>query len=941
MRNQQQNQAAGNRKKTGSNGFYAILFLAIIVAILFWRSFQPAYVFFSNDGPLGVQNAAWQAMPGGITGMWEDLNYLGNNAGTITPDVTALLHLFLKPLGYAKFYPVIALFILGLGAWTLFRQLKLSPLAAFLGALAAMLNSTFFSAACWGVASQEIAAGMDFFAVALVVGCHPGMTPTVRWARLALAGFCVGVNVMEAADIGALYSIMVALFVFFHALFEGEGSPAANAVRGVARVAIIAICAIFIAFQAVVSLVGTQVQGVAGTGQDTETKAAHWDWATQWSLPKSESLGLLVPGLFGYKMDTPANMQPLFGLSLEDAYANGAYWGIMGQDPNITRWLDAGAQGPQPQGFMRFTGGGNYCGILVLLVAGWAIAQSLRRKNSVFPDRQRRMIQFLAVLMLLCLLLSWGRFAPFYAVLYQLPYFSTIRNPAKFLNWFSWALVILFAYGVHALNRQYLDPAAKTAGLGAQLKNWWPNAPRFDRIWAFATVGLVALAILGWNEYDDEKPAAIAWLHKLGFGGDDPSQQYSAAALVAFSLGQLVWFLWLFGIAVVLLWLVIAGFFNGPRARLGMTLLFLFLLFDLGRANLPWLVDWNYRQKYEVGSLDPIVKFLRDKPYENRVAYAVPAPLQTPAQWEKFDELYKIEWIQQLFPYYNIQSLDIVQMPRAPEDMMQYEPKFQIQARPAPGGGYEVVPETFQLVARRWQLTNTRYLLGPAPFVDELNQAMDPVLHRFSIVSRFDLAPKPGISIPSGVSPKDYASYLPPNLVTPQVNTNGDYALIEFEGALPRAKVYSNWQVNTNDEANLDKLADLKFDPAKTVLVSTPEPGLPLTGTNEDSGSVQFKSYQTTDIILSASNAVPSVLLLNDRFDPDWTVTVDGKAAPLLRCNFIMRGVYLPTAGVHTVRFEFHLPHKPLYVTLAAIALALGLCGFLAFAGRSRQTARL
>lgn len=60
MRNQQQNQAAGNRKKTGSNGFYAILFLAIIVAILFWRSFQPAYVFFSNDGPLGVQNAAWQ-----------------------------------------------------------------------------------------------------------------------------------------------------------------------------------------------------------------------------------------------------------------------------------------------------------------------------------------------------------------------------------------------------------------------------------------------------------------------------------------------------------------------------------------------------------------------------------------------------------------------------------------------------------------------------------------------------------------------------------------------------------------------------------------------------------------------------------------------------------------------------------------------------------------
>ena len=73
------------------------------------------------------------------------------------------------------------------------------------------------------------------------------------------------------------------------------------------------------------------------------------------------------------------------------------------------------------------------------------------------------MIWFWAVVMLLCLLLAWGRFAPFYAMLYQLPYFSTIRNPAKFLIFFSFALVIIFAYGVHALNRRYLDVAAMKA----------------------------------------------------------------------------------------------------------------------------------------------------------------------------------------------------------------------------------------------------------------------------------------------------------------------------------------------------------------------------------------------------------------------------------------------------------------------------------------------
>ena len=50
----------------------------------------------------------------------------------------------------------------------------------------------------------------------------------------------------------------------------------------------------------------------------------------------------------------------------------------------------------------------------------------------------------------------------------------------------------------------------------------------------------------------------------------------------------------------------------------------------------------------------------------------------------------------------------------------------------------------------------------------------------------------------------------------------------------------------------------------------------------------------------------------------NWRVTVDGKPAELLRCNFIMRGVYLPAPGRHTVEFSFSLPHQPLYVTLAA-----------------------
>src|SRR5208282_3527687 len=130
------------------------------------------------------------------------------------------------------------------------------------------------------------------------------------------------------------------------------------------------------------------------------------------------------------------------------------------------------------------------------------------------------------------------------------------------------------------------------------------------------------------------------YLQKVGFGDTDPTRANSAPALAAFSLGQVEWFLVLFALAVGLVLVVLSGFFNGPRAKTGAVLLGAFLIFDLGRANLPWVVHWDYQQKYEVGSLNPILQFLRDKPYEHRVAGL---PFHTPEGLELFDELYRVE----------------------------------------------------------------------------------------------------------------------------------------------------------------------------------------------------------------------------------------------------------------------------------------------------------
>ena len=882
--------------------------LAATLILLFWRSFLPDYVHFSNDGPLGQQNWDWVKQPSAWFGMWDDANQIGLNGGISGPGIVSLLVWALGPVGYAKFLAPIGLFILGLGAWAFFRSLKLTPLAALLGALAVVLNSTTFGDTCWGLASHQLGLAMSFFALALVVANGPETPRRIRWTRLALAGLCVGLNVMEAADVGALFSLITAGFVFYKSLVEADGTVLQKTVRGISRVAIVAGFAGFIACQTVVGLVQSQVVGIAGTSQDSETKAQHWDFATQWSLPKKETLGLIIPGLFGYKMDTPKDMMPEF----QDAYRGGVYWGGIGRDPGLDRFLDAGGQGNPPSGFMRFTGEQYYGGILVALLAAWAVAQSFRRENSPFTGQQKKLIWFWTAVLVASLVFAWGRFAPmFYGLLYQLPYFSTIRNPTKFLNFFTWALVVLFAYGVHALSRRQLDPTVpKSVGLAAQLQLWWSKAGAFDRKWTFACAGVLGAGALGWLVYSSQKNTLVHYLQTLGYPDEELARQ-----IAAFSISQVAWWVVLFAVASGLVLSIMAGYFNGPRARLGAVLLGAFLIFDLVRADLPYIIHWNYKLKYEVGSLNPVEDFLRHQPYEHRVAGL---PFHAPEGLELLDELYRIEWMQHHFPYYNIQCLDLIQMPRMPENLKAY-----IEAL-SPRG----TPESMPLIARHWQLTNTRYLLGAAGYLDVLNQQLDPAHHGFRIAQRFEIGPKPGFLQPQKLEE-----------LTAIPNENGRYALVEFTSALPRAKLYSNWQVNTNDAAVLKTLADLNFDPAKTALIDAPSKALPLAATNENTGTVEFKRYAPKDLVFAANASAPSVLLLNDQYDPNWRVTVDGQPAELLRCNYLMRGVYLP-AGAHTVEFTFSLPHQLLYVTLSAISLGILLGGYLLLAGRKSVTSR-
>lgn len=852
-----------------------LLVLAVVISLLLGGGYLPGHIQFSNDGPLGRLVAQCHELPGRFTGCWNDLNFVGYSEGAALPGIGFGLQYLLKPVFFSKFYVPLALLILGFGAWCFFRQLGLNSAACVLGGLAATLNSAFFSVACWGVAAHAITVGLCFFALAALANTGSPL----RWWRVALAGFAVGMGVTEGADVGAIFSLLVAAFLVYQAIIT-EGPRAKNAVTGFGRMALVVVCAAFLAAQAIFQLVVTDIEGVTIPKRSVPGVTARWDWATQWSLSKREALGLIVPGLFGYRMDTPDG---------------GNYWGMMGRDVAWDKYSSGGQSEPPQAALRRFTGGGFYCGVVVVVFAVWSGIQSLRRKEPVFSQLHRRWIWFWLATSVVSLLLAFGRYAPFYRMVFDLPYFSTIRNPVKFLYILAFCLVVLFAFAVDALSRKYMpDSGPKAAARWAGPAEWWAKADKFDKRWGMGCLVILTLALIAWWVYASSSQSLEEYLQRVQI---DISL---AVKVAAFSIHQVGWFVVFYILTAGWMILTFSGAFTGPRAKWGGIWLGILLAIDLGRANQPWIQPIDYKYKY---ASNPIVEILREKPYEHRVAML---RFPGPGEIALFNRVYQIEWNQHLFPCYNIESFDVVQMSRSPKDIEAFKKAL------APDPPTKPSPQ----MVRYWQITNTRYLLGAARDLDVLNGQVSPNQGVFRIVSRFKLVPKAGTEGPVKVA----------NL-TAEPHPEGQLALFEYTGSLPRARLYGNWSVETNEQGALDTLASAAFDPQKTVLVSIGTSVAPVSSTNQDGGSVEFESYAPKHIVLKSQAAFASLLLLNDRYDPNWRVQVDGKAETLQRCNYIMRGVFLQP-GSHTVEFIYQPPVGFLYVSLAAIGLSIALLAF-------------
>jgi len=905
----------GKHKRFDGSFLLLVLLLGGTLAVLCREGFRPYEVFWANDLPLGALMAGSSRLPGALFACWNDYFWIGG-PGVFSLNLSNLCMAMFSPEHHLKFYAPGSMFFLGFGAWFLFRQLRFAPVVCALGGLGAGLNMHFLSNACWGLGQWNVCCGMILIALGILVS--KDIRPL--WLKAVLAGFATGMAVMEGFDVGAILSVYVGIFLAFIFL-TAEGKFPARAGRTLLVGGLVVVAAMLISLSTIFTLVVTQIKGTGvdegiQSGQQSEReKESRWEFITQWSIPKLESFRVLIPGLFGYRMQEFTTSTNLAG----------SYWGQIAEDPRVqalessdlrVRTNGVGLLGLSPQilavfegndlatreGIVdqvkaqvqrRHTGNGEYTGVLVCLLAIFGLAAAGRKVGSAYSAEERRAVWFWGGAALFSLLAAWGRYGVVYRLIYSLPYLANIRSPMKFMHPLNLALIILSGYGLEALYRCYL--AKPSQPVNAPLKRGQAFSG-FETKWAMASGAVLVAAVAAYFVMQASKPDLLQYLQRNGFSADLAEQ------MARFSCAEVGLFVIYLAFSLGAIFFILKGALAGERAVWAWALLSAIMICDLSRADVPWIRYYNYKEKI---SPNPVVDFLRQKPWEHRVvAHIAPANGTDLGRSSPNFAGLSHWWLENDYPFNDIESLEIDQAPRMPVLDNNYLGRFL---------GYSNT--NMAPVTRLWQLTNTRYVIGDAVLTESLNSFGEPK-DSFRTLMRMNLVPI-----------IDYGHVVDAGDLTIQTNSDGTLALIEFMHALPRAKLFANWQT-MDDAAALETLGAPSFDPEKTVLVAketsvTQSPD----HSASDPGTVEISHYESRHLTLTADAKTPAILLLNDHTGDYWNVWIDQKPGTVLRCNYIMQGVFVPS-GRHTIEFRYQPPQKMLYTSLAAFALCIILGGY-------------
>jgi len=113
------------------------------------------------------------------------------------------------------------------------------------------------------------------------------------------------------------------------------------------------------------------------------------------------------------------------------------------------------------------------------------------------------------------------------------------------------------------------------------------------------------------------------------------------------------------------------------------------------------------------------------------------------------------------------------------------------------------------------------------------------------------------------------------------------------------------------------------FDPRRTALVEALVPGLEH---SEDggtfSGTAKITKRTASGLMVETASDRPSVLVVSEINYPGWIAGLDGRRAPIITADYLLRGVVLP-AGSHRIEMRYTAPAARRGAWISAVATVM------------------
>ncbi len=634
------------------------------------------------------------------------------------------------------------------------------------------------------------------------------VTRKAGWA--VLAGGALGLMFLEQQDVALFFGFFVGAYAIFTLGRSSGWSPRFL----VTRLLIIAIMGIVIAGPTMMNAYTQNIAGAAAVSEEEDPEDV-WNYCTQWSVPVDETIDFIAPGYTGWR----------------SGEMSGPYWGRTGQDARWD-WEKVKDLPPQQRPMRNLRLESIYIGSIPIIMAFYALFIILAGGEE--QKKRRAVVMFWAVASLVALLLSYGRYFPLYRLFWHLPVIHSIRNPNKFVQVFQLSLAVLAGFGFDMAVRSRSGESKHVAGrekkfvVGCML---------------FGTIVLIAAASMRSSRGSLIKEFAEEWGQLAPVIVKNIVGSLMHGGLMACLCAAALWFLHLMGLK------------QKTRNLIGCILILLI-------AADAFLLSRHYIKSTRMDSAvgdNAVTEFLDKNLGYKRVVFG--------GQGSFYNH-----WLTVGFPYHNIATFTLSQMPRMPEDYKMLLAALQGQ-RPLP--------------TRLWELGSACYMLAPVQFYASVEK--EPSLKgMFEPVFGYNVFQAgEGIGV-SAVRPGE----------TPQ------HVILRFKRSVPRYGLFADWEMVPDDKV-LGCLANPAFDPLRKVLVSGGgDVDLPMPQGMGPAGSVSVvRKDRANRIELSVKTERSCILMATDRNEPSWRATVNGKPAALLKCNYICHGVFLEK-GEHDVVLE-------------------------------------